>query len=197
MKGFRRLLVLTVAVLALRGAAGAHAQQTTPAPAAGLAAIDPQGLRAWFNANAASVRVVSILSPTCGACRSGHGVLKAVFEKHPSPDLKAFLVWLPIRAADDPEEAALQTAAFRGPRLGEGWDAEREIGDLFAERLALKGTAWDVYLVYDRGVRWDGDAPPAPGFWMHQLQASVGADQRFCLNPARLAREVAIRVGLK
>lgn len=148
----------------------------------------------WFNNNSGSVRVVSILSPTCPQCRSGHSVLKTVFEKSSSPELKAFLVWLPIKAADDAKEAALQTSTFRDGRLSEGWDHGRAVGDLFAHRLALKGAAWDVYLVYDRGVRWEGTEPPQPSFWMHQIQEKVGADQKLCLNPTRLTSEVVARL---
>ena len=43
--------------------------------------------------------------------------------------------------------------------------------------------------VYPRGVRWEGDAPPPPTFWMHQLKAEDGADQKFCLDPARLRQQ--------
>jgi hypothetical protein len=69
------------------------------------------------------------------------------------------------------------------------------VGDLFAPRLGLIGTAWDVYLVYERGVRWEGADPPAPSFWMHQLTKDVGADQKLCLDPARLTRDVLARLG--
>ena len=33
------------------------------------------------------------------------------------------------------------------------------------------------------GVKWTGDNPPQPTFWMHQLRAESGADQKACLNP--------------
>jgi hypothetical protein len=46
-----------------------------------------------------------------------------------------------------------------------------------------------VYLLYARGVRWEGEDPPAPSFWMHQLESEDGADQKPCLNPVRLTRE--------
>jgi hypothetical protein len=36
-----------------------------------------------------------------------------------------------------------------------------------------------------------GDQPPMPAFWMHQLYADTGADQRFCLNPTVLLGKVA------
>jgi len=173
--------------------AGGATAPTTPI-AADMPAVGPGALRDWFNQNSGSVRVVSILSPTCPECRSGHGVLKSVFEKSASPELKAFLVWLPMKAADDAKQATVQSSSFRDGRLSEGWDQGRAVADLFARRLSLRGAAWDVYLVYDRGVRWEGAEPPAPSFWMHQLQEQAGADQKLCLNPTRFTNEVIARL---
>lgn len=170
------------------------AQPTAPSVNTAMPGVRPDRLRDWFNENKGSVRVVSILSPTCPQCHAAHAVLKAVFGKSSSDELKAFLVWLPIRDNDDAKQAAQQTSTFRDGRLSEGWDADRAVGDLFARRLSLQGAAWDVYLVYDRGVRWEGADPPMPSFWMHQLEQSVGADQKLCLNPARLKGEVIKRL---
>ena len=146
-------------------------------------------MKDWFNGATDSVRVVSILSPTCGLCQSGHGVLKSVFSSTEAKDLQGFIAWVPMKPADDPGSAATQSASFRDARLTEAWDGERAAGALFGRMLKLKGTAWDVYLLYPRGARWEGNAPPAPVFWMHQLQAEDGADQKFCLDPARLRRQ--------
>jgi len=151
-------------------------------------------VRSWFNASADSVRVIFLLSPACPYCQSGHKVLKTLFGKTTSLDLKAFLVWLPMYSGDDEQQAVRQASTFEDPRLTEGWDGPRAIGDLFARRLELGGTAWDVYLVYDRGVTWDDGEPPAPSFWMHQLTTDVGADQSFCLDPASLVRSVLARL---
>ena len=151
--------------------------------------LDRKALKDWFNRSSDSVRVVSILSPTCPVCQSGHGVLKGVFGKTNSKDLRGFIVWLPMKAADDPASAAVQAARFRDARIAEGWDAKRAAGALFARMLKLKGTAWDVYLLYGRGVRWEGEEPPVPSFWMHQLEKEDGADQKLCLDPSRLTRQ--------
>ena len=35
--------------------------------------------------------------------------------------------------------------------------------------LPTPGAAWDVYLLYGRGVQWTGLQPPKPNYWMHQL----------------------------
>lgn len=146
-------------------------------------------MKDWFNGASDSVRVVSLLSPTCGLCQSGHGVVKSVFSATNSKELRGFIAWLPMLAADDAATAATQAATFRDPRVAEAWDGHRAAGALFARMLKLKGTAWDVYLLYPRGVRWEGDAPPSPTFWMHQLKAEDGADQKFCLDPARLRQQ--------
>ena len=155
----------------------------------GAAPLDLRALKDWFNGASDSVRVVSILSPTCPVCQSGHGVLKGVFGKTDSKDLRGFIVWLPMKVADDPASAAVQAASFRDTRIVEAWDAQRAAGVLFARMLKLKGTAWDVYLLYGRGVRWEGQEPPVPSFWMHQLEKEDGADQKLCLDPSRLTRQ--------
>jgi hypothetical protein len=49
------------------------------------------------------------------------------------------------------------------------WDADKIVGNTFARTLQLDQLAWDVYLVYDRGVTWKEGPPFLPAFWMHQL----------------------------
>jgi hypothetical protein len=41
----------------------------------------------------------------------------------------------------------------------------------YTKRLGLAVDAWDVYLLYGPAAHWDGPEPPAPDFWMHQLDA--------------------------
>jgi copper chaperone CopZ len=165
---------------------------TKASEASGQGAVAPlelQAMKDWFNGASDSVRIVSLLSPTCGVCQSGHGVVKSVFSATHSRELRGFIGWLPMLAADDAASAATQASSFRDPRLSQAWDGQRTAGALFARMLKLKGTAWDVYLLYPRGVRWEGAAPPEPTFWMHQLKAEDGADQKFCLDPARFRQQ--------
>ena len=59
-------------------------QKKEAPPASGKSAVTPldlKGMKDWFNGASDSVRVVSLLSPTCGMCQSGHGVLKSVFSE--------------------------------------------------------------------------------------------------------------------
>jgi hypothetical protein len=103
--------------------------------------------------------------------------------------LQAILVWEPMRDGDSPMDATEQAATFRDPRITQGWNENRNIGQLFGETLGLHDIAWDVYLVYKPGMKWEAQQPPHPTFWMHQLE---GADPKLllCENPTRLSAEV-------
>jgi mercuric ion binding protein len=157
-----------------------------------LAGYRTDELRAEFNRASDRVRVVALLSPTCGICQKGQRVVQSVFAKHANDArLRGFVVWLPMLPSDSKESAGAQAAGFVDGRLMQHWDGERASGNLVAKTLGLKGAAWDVYLLYAPGVKWDGEQPPAPTFWMHQLREESGADQRACLNPAVFDGKVA------
>lgn len=157
-----------------------------------LAGYRTDELRAEFNRASDRVRVVALLSPTCGICQKGQRVVQSVFSKHANDArLRGFVVWLPMLPSDSKESAGAQAASFVDGRLMQHWDGDRASGNLLAKTLGLKGSAWDVYLLYAPGVQWTGEQPPAPTFWMHQLREESGADQRTCLNPAVFEAKVA------
>lgn len=157
-----------------------------------LAGYRTDELRTEFNRASDRVRVVALLSPTCGICQKGQRVVQSVFSKHANDArLRGFVVWLPMLPSDSKESAGAQAASFVDGRMMQQWDGDRASGNLLAKTLGLKGSAWDVYLLYAPGVKWTGDQPPAPTFWMHQLREESGADQRACLNPAVFEGKVA------
>lgn len=95
--------------------------------------------------------------------------------------------------ADGPGDSFSEAAELLSPDkrfLMQSWDARRAIGEAFSKTLQLKCPAWDVYLLYQPGVRWTGAVPPMPSFWMHQLQPKRGADQKLHLKPKELESEV-------
>jgi copper chaperone CopZ len=157
-----------------------------------LARYRTDELRAEFNHASDRVRVIALLSPTCGICQKGQRVVQSVFSKYPKDArLRGFVVWLPMLPSDSKDSAGAQAASFEDGRLMQHWDGDRASGNLLAKTLGLKGSAWDVYLLYAPGVQWTGEQPPAPTFWMHQLREESGADQRACLNPAVFEGKVA------
>jgi hypothetical protein len=72
-------------------------------------------------------------------------------------------------------------------RVRHYWDPQEVLGKSYQRTLPTPGTAWDVYLVFRRGVQWAQDTPPAPDFWMHQLSGVTNAPR---LDPAVLREHV-------
>lgn len=164
----------------------APAVATTAEPVSSVGVDD---IRKEFNASSQRVRIVALLSPMCGGCQSGHATIAKVLGKFSSPKLRAILVWEPMIEGDSAEAASQQAATLQETRIVQGWNENRSLGTLFGETLDLHAVSWDVYLVYKPGIRWEGERPPQPTFWMHQLN---GADPKLllCQNPTRLSTEV-------
>jgi hypothetical protein len=163
------------------------AHSASPNP---VAKLGVQELRESFNRNKTSVRFVTLLSPTCRHCQAGQLVVKNLFATHTSTDLRGYLVWLPILSPDTTFAASSRSSLSSDVRLEQGWDADRIIGKQFQTTLKLPGTAWDVYLIYAPGVTWEGETPPQPTFWMHQLRKEEGGNPKLFLNAERLSSEL-------
>jgi hypothetical protein len=163
-------------------------------------AIEPEGLavestiieelRARFNEAAGSVRLISFLSPTWGACRYGQGLVRALFEEFPDKNLAGFIVWVPMLPEDSPARAAAEQSAITDPRLRCWYDADRDAANTWSALIGLPVTTWDVYAVYDEAVTWlDGQPLPPPRIWMHQLDETAATQGKDRLDPVRLAGE--------
>jgi hypothetical protein len=194
--GFASLTQLAVAQECCHASGPRTNRPASPVEAqpARMSSVSAAELRREFNASSQKVRIVALLSPTCAECQSGHAVVGGIMKKFPSPNLQALLVWEPMRATDSPAAAAEQSATIRDARISRGWNASRDVGKLFGAALDLDEIAWDVYLIYKPGIRWEGEKPPRPTFWMHQLD---GADPSLllCANPSRLGYEVGKLLG--
>lgn len=92
--------------------------------------------------------------------------------------------WVPMLADDGLSTAALQAGSWYERRVDQWWDAEQDMSRRFRRVLGLHGPAWDVYLLYPRGVQWTGELPPTPAFWMHQLP-ELATDENHLLNRDR------------
>lgn len=66
------------------------------------------------------------------------------------------------------------------------WDGGQRVGKAFQPILKTPEAAWDVWLLFDQKVRWEGEAPPRPAWWEHQL---YGMPEEGLLNPDRFARK--------
>ena len=65
------------------------------------------------------------------------------------------------------------TREIMDTRVAHYWDGESQLVKGYRQTLALPEDAWDIFLIYPPGVTWDGDVPPAPAYWMHQLGSAA------------------------
>lgn len=101
------------------------------------------------------------------------------------------MVCEPTMANDDFVAAVTRQEKFQDHRVQHFWDAENILGTTIAQSM-LRNTpiAWDIYLLYQPGARWDDEKFPVPDFWMHQLLE----DERRRLNPEVLQYQVMTAV---
>lgn len=129
--------------------------------------------------------------------------MNEVLRQVPAPDLRAYVIWLPVLDGDDEAAARASAARLSDLRVRHYWDGTRAFGTALGRTLTINpsqfepgqafGLAWDVYLLYPRTARWDATIP-APGFWMHQLhQLPPGKAPEFEARAFRAQVEAAIR----
>jgi hypothetical protein len=71
------------------------------------------------------------------------------------------------------------------------WDPKRRIGAAFQQHIAhMSSPAWDVWMLFAPGVLWEGESPPAPTWWEHQLSGLKGLED-LRLDPERFAQKAA------
>ena len=102
-----------------------------------------------------------------------------VISRIASEDFVAYAVWEPILKTDDERSSQKVVKLFPDKRVKNYWVHTRAVGEMFQAPIDLSGEpAWVVYLVYEPGVEWAGDAPPEPTYFMHQLGGRLPGGQR-------------------
>ena len=126
-------------------------------------------LRETFNQRVGQPRVVVLLSSTEGPCTLGaRAVRESVLESYPDADLWVGIVWIDMQPSDCARSVDLAARRFVDGRVEHFHDPDKRAGRAFAVGLLPTGVAWDVYLFYPPGARWEDD-PPRPFTWSHQL----------------------------
>ena len=112
-------------------------------------------------------------------------------EEISDPNLRAYIVWLPVLRSGAHEPAARREAGrIPDSRAERFYDPEARVGKLYSGILHLPPglPAWDVYLVFGPQSRWEQN-PPVPAYWMHQLGRAGPAELR--LDGEQLARVIS------
>ena len=137
--------------------------------------LDP--LNEWFNAQREKPRLITILSPTCGACVAGAvAVNEALVKSFAEAEIAISVVWIGISPSDGADAASRAATIFDDPRVSQFHDPRKLVGQAFAKGLLKSPPAWDIYLFYTPGSTWSDRDPPKPTQWIHQLGSDV-ADQ--------------------
>jgi hypothetical protein len=176
--------LLVIGALHLRGIPG----QTRPHQTVGAEA---QKLREAFNADLGKVRILALVSPTCGACLRGATDIQAVFGEIGDTRMRGYIVWVPkLDGQESNVPEATHTVA--DPRASHYWDGNGYLLHAYDRTLDLGQDAWDVYLLYGPGARWDSSDPPEPAYWMNQLGGANGPtldSQTFADHAGALLRQ--------
>jgi hypothetical protein len=131
-------------------------------------------LKESFQRDRGAVRLVTLLSPVCPACRSGFSDMQKTLKAIPDERLRVYIVWLPMFPGDSRKWAQTRSDEFSDKRVSYYWDGEKLAGKAWQKVLGTKREAWDVYLLYGAGSEWDKE-PATPDFWMHQLSGVTTA----------------------
>jgi len=132
-----------------------------------------------------SARLVSVLLASPAAhgrpgCQRGARVVQSdVISRIATAEFVAYAVWEPILKTDDERSSRKAVTLLPDERVKNYWVHTSAVGELFQTPIDLNGgAAWDVYLVYAPGIVWEGDTPPEPTFFMHQLRGRLPDERR-------------------
>lgn len=160
--------------------------------AASYETLDDQAsqLRAVFNRDTGRVRLLFVVDPICPGCLRGPADMnRDLLAGTADPRLQVFIVyepvlgvaryvpWLRIAGGRDVPQAA---GLIHNPNVHNYWNANGSFGRLLSRAVGLENHgrqvyAWDVWLLYGPGARWDSSGPPRPQLLMHQLSALRGS----------------------
>ena len=130
---------------------------------------DFASLQKVFNQDKSSVRLVALLSPSCGYCIKGCRYMRKILDEVQDERLKMYVVWEPMLSGDSQKLAERMSRKAEDPRLVfQAWDQERVTGKIWQDAMHLGGIAWDVYFLYGAGVEWGDNGPSQPDYWQQQ-----------------------------
>ena len=171
---FFLLLTLAASPPALEWDGGQRGNQQ--APEADIPEItDFASLQEIFNQDAGYVRLVALLSPSCGYCIKGYRYMRKILDEVQDERLKMYVVWEPMLSGDSKKLADRMSRKAKDPRMVyQAWDNERITGKTWQASMNLQGIAWDVYFLYSPDAAWGEDGPSQPAYWQHQGAGGQG-----------------------
>jgi hypothetical protein len=150
------------------GNAGAERPPELKPPSLTVLSDSGDELRSAFNRDKDKLRVVVLLSPTCGSClNSAHIVEKYLLDAVHDDSLRVYAVWGTALGDEKEENAREATAFLTDPRVTHYWTSSQQVAALFGRALKVQDSlhGWDTFQLFPPGLTW-GDTLPAPArFW--------------------------------
>ena len=100
--------------------------------------------------------------------RGASEVQEQLLAKNDDSRLRAYVVWQPMLGGQE-THVPDATRIVTDERASQYWDGPGSTLRSYRSVLSLAEPAWDIYMVYGPKARWQGDLPPEPAYWMHQL----------------------------
>ena len=130
---------------------------------------DLSTLKDAFNQDRGKVRLVTLLSPSCGYCVKGYRYVRKILDEVSDPDFRVYIVWEPMLSGDSRRLAKRMSTKAEDPRVvHQSWDQAQLSGKAWQEVMGLGGVAWDVYFLYGADAEWGAEGPARPDYWQHQ-----------------------------
>jgi hypothetical protein len=154
---------------------------------------DGKELISRFNQDAGAVRLLVVLSPTCGRCRMGALFLnRYILEKIADPRLRVYILWEKVNPQDSPAAAQDAAKLVSDERVTQLWSEERFAGRAFQREVGLETSpAWDIFLLFSGDQRW-ANTPPHPVEFEHGLEGALPKEKE--LDAKRLAAAIEARL---
>jgi hypothetical protein len=135
----------------------------TTRPVRAASALDE--LKAKFNDDKGTYRLVVLVSPTCPQCTSGATwIQEYVLQRHPKLEVKVYAVWYEMYPGDSPDDFPEARKLLGDKRVTHYWDQAKEIGRWFYGLVPsnVKGEIeWDAFYLYGPDAVWT-DRPAMP-----------------------------------
>lgn len=126
-------------------------------------------LRELFNRDQDKLRLLVLLSPTCPVCLQDVRVLsRYVLKAMDDPRIRSYIVWGPMEDEDTEADARKVTVNAPDPRVTHFWTDDDVLADTWAQVLGVVDdeTGYDLWMIFPPGVRWEGEKPPVPPYFM-------------------------------
>lgn len=94
-----------------------------------------------------------------------------MLDRTPGDRVRISVVWVPMNHGLE-RDVPNATKEVWDRRARHYWDGAGWLMTAYKEVLGgypLDPAAWDTYILYGPEAKWDGDRPPKPASWMHQL----------------------------